>query len=125
MATSKEFIAPRFRVYSGDKIVLGPGKAQILAHVAETGSLSEAARLMEMSYTRAWTLVKLMNESFNEPLIESVRGGSSGGGAMLTKTGQKVLALYQQMQSEAQIATKANGKKLIALLKREAEKPAE
>jgi len=125
MATSQEFIAPRFRVYSGDKIVLGPGKAQILAHVAETGSLSEAARLMEMSYTRAWTLVKLMNESFNEPLIESVRGGSSGGGAMLTKTGQKVLALYQQMQSEAQIATKANGKKLIALLKREAEKPAE
>jgi molybdate transport system regulatory protein len=125
MATSKEFIAPRFRVYSGDKIVLGPGKAQILAHVAETGSLSEAARLMEMSYTRAWTLVKLMNESFSEPLIESVRGGSSGGGAMLTKTGQKVLALYQQMQSEAQIATKANGKKLIALLKREAEKPAE
>ena len=80
---------------------------------------------MEMSYTRAWTLVKLMNESFSEPLIESVRGGSSGGGAMLTKTGQKVLALYQQMQSEAQIATKANGKKLIALLKREAEKPAE
>jgi len=125
MATSKEFIAPRFRVYSGDKIVLGPGKAQILAHVAETGSLSEAARLMEMSYTRAWTLVKLMNESFSEPLIESVRGGSAGGGAMLTKTGQKVLALYQQMQSEAQIATKANGKKLIALLKREAEKPAE
>lgn len=125
MATSKEFIAPRFRVYSGDKIVLGPGKAQILAHVAETGSLSEAARLMEMSYTRAWTLVKLMNESFSEPLIESVRGGSAGGGAMLTKTGQKVLALYQQMQSEAQVATKANGKKLIALLKREAEKPAE
>ena len=125
MATSKEFIAPRFRVYSGDKIVLGPGKAHILAHVAETGSLSEAARLMEMSYTRAWTLVKLMNESFSEPLIELVRGGSSGGGAMLTKTGQKVLALYQQMQSEAQIATKANGKKLIALLKREAEKPAD
>jgi molybdate transport system regulatory protein len=125
MATSKEFIAPRFRVYSGDKIVLGPGKAQILAHVAETGSLSEAARLMEMSYTRAWTLVKLMNESFSEPLIELIRGGSSGGGAMLTKTGQKVLALYQQMQSEAQTATKTKGKKLIALLKREAEKPAE
>ena len=125
MATSKEFIAPRFRVYSGDKIVLGPGKAQILSLVAETGSLAEAARLMEMSYTRAWTLVKLMNESFSEPLIELVRGGSSGGGAMLTKTGQKVLALYQQMQSEAQTATKANGKKLIALLKREAEKPAE
>ena len=37
---------------------MGPGKADLLTHVAETGSLSESARRMKMSYMKAWLLVQ-------------------------------------------------------------------
>src|SRR5437660_9971348 len=81
-----------FRIYLGDEIALGPGKADLLRHISETGSISEAARRMEMSYNRAWLLVRTMNACFKEPLVRATRGGESRGGATLSKTGKSVLA---------------------------------
>jgi len=69
-----------FRIYLGDEIALGPGKADLLHHISETGSISEAARRMDMSYNRAWLLVRTMNRSFKEPLVLASRGGDSRGG---------------------------------------------
>jgi len=80
-------------------VALGPGKAELLALVAETGSISEAARRMEMSYMRAWTLIQTMNRCFKEPLVTSARGGKRGGGAALTPTGRQALKLYRQMEA--------------------------
>ena len=102
---SERRIVPRYRVYLGSESVLGPGKAELLEHIAETGSISEAARLMGMSYNRAWLHVKVMNESFKEPLVNSTRGGTTGGGASLTDEGTKVVALYRKMEREAEKAT--------------------
>lgn len=81
--------------------MLGPGKVELLEHVAETGSIAEAARRMEMSYNRAWLHVKAMNACFEQPLIESTRGGSSRGGAGLTAVGRRVLTLYTAMRAKA------------------------
>jgi len=77
---------------------MGPGKVDLLALVAETGSIREAAERMHMSYMRAWTLIKTMNACFKKPLVEAVRGGKQGGGARLTETGHTALALYQGME---------------------------
>ena len=117
VAKSQESILPRYRVYQDDVIVLGPGKAELLTHVAATGSISEAARLMSMSYNRAWLHIQTMNENFREPLVTSTRGGSKGGGAVLTPTGQRVLELYQQMEQQAQAATARPRAALLKLLK--------
>jgi molybdate transport system regulatory protein len=120
-ATSKDSstrIVPRYRVYRGKEIVLGPGKAQLLRHIAETGSISDAARLMDMSYNRAWLHVKIMNESFREPLVISTRGGTTGGGASLTETGRKTLALYDRLEREAAAATSDARKEIARLCKR-------
>ena len=46
-------MVPRYRIYKGKEIVLGPGKAELLEHIAKTGSISEAARLMGMAFPRA------------------------------------------------------------------------
>jgi molybdate transport system regulatory protein len=91
-------ISPRLRVSCGDEVALGPGKAELLMAVAETGSIREAAERLDMSYMRAWTLIRTMNQCFAEPLVERVRGGKEGGGAHLTATGSKVLELYQRME---------------------------
>src|SRR5438477_12556298 len=85
-----------FRIYLGDEIALGPGKAELLRHIAETGSISEAARRMEMSYNRAWLLVRTMNRCFKEPLVLANRGGDKHGGAQLSESGKGILKLYQQ-----------------------------
>ncbi|QIF06012.1 LysR family transcriptional regulator [Roseimicrobium sp. ORNL1] len=104
-------------MYRGNDLVLGPGKAELLAHIAETGSISEAARRMEMSYNRAWLHVKTMNAGFREPLVSSSRGGSEKGGATLTETGEQVLKLYRQMEQEASRAIEKTQQKLAGLLK--------
>ena len=99
-------LQPRFRILVQDEIGFGPGKAQLLEAIGRTGSISEAAREMEMSYMRAWKLVKTMNRCFREPLVETVRGGKAQGGAHLTPAGKKVLRLYQSIQRESLRASK-------------------
>lgn len=91
----------RFRVITDQACAVGPGKADLLRLVAKTGSISNAARQMNMSYMRAWTLVRTMNQCFSSDLILSVRGGKDGGGARLSPLGHKVLELYTEMEKES------------------------
>lgn len=110
-------LQPRIRIYAGREVALGPGKAELLKLVAETGSLSAAARKMKMSYMRAWLLVQTMNRSFRKPLVSTDRGGSGGGGATLTAEGKRVLALYNEMETNSLAAMAGPWKRLKALLK--------
>ncbi len=77
----------------------GPGKADLLEKIATEGSISAAAKAMEMSYSRAWQLVGAMNGAFRRPLVASSTGGKRGGGAKLTRQGEEVLALYREMEA--------------------------
>ena len=92
------------RLMLSDTDWIGPGKAELLAGIAETGSIAAAGRRMGMSYKRAWTLVDTLNRYFAEPLVVSVKGGRDGGGAHLTATGQAVLAGYRQAVAAAESA---------------------
>ena len=114
---SPSSIQPRIRILHGHNIALGPGKVALLQLVAETGAIGEAAKRMEMSYMRAWTLIQTMNESFKEPVVEAARGGSERGGAELTATGRKVLALYQQMEEKSLKAVENSWKELRPLMR--------
>jgi len=114
---SKTSILPRYRVYRGKDIVLGPGKAELLQHIADTGSISEAARLMGMSYNRAWLHVKVMNESFKEPLVHSSRGGHEHGGATLTAAGNAALELYRRMEEQSAAAVRETAEDLAAMVR--------
>jgi molybdate transport system regulatory protein len=106
----------RVRVTCGKDVAIGPGKAELLALVDETGSISEAARRMEMSYMRAWTLIQTMNQCFKEPLVASARGGKRGGGATLTATGRRALQLYQEMEEAGRMATDEHWRSFQKLL---------
>jgi molybdate transport system regulatory protein len=106
-----------FRIYLGDEIALGPGKAELLRHISETGSISEAARRMDMSYNRAWLLVRTMNRCFKEPLVLASRGGDSRGGTQLTTFGRRVLILYQRLESKFIAATRQPLKDIFSRLK--------
>jgi len=106
----------RHRVVVSGKVVFGPGKADVLEKIAETGSLAAAARSLGMSYMRAWRLVKEMRQLYAKPLVEMKRGGKAQGGAKLTATGKRALRLYRQMEREALEATEKSWKKFCRLL---------
>lgn len=88
----------RIRIVFGDSAMIGPGKADLLALIRETGSIAAAGRAMSMSYKRAWSLVEEMNAAFRDPLVDSTRGGTKGGGARLTEAGETVLAHYRRLE---------------------------
>lgn len=91
----------RIRVLADSTIAIGPGKADLLDAVNETGSISAAARRLRMSYRRAWLLVDTMNACFTQPLVTTEKGGAQGGGATLTRTGRAVLAKYRALSRSA------------------------
>lgn len=92
---------------------MGPGKADLLAAVAASGSIRSAALELEMSYTRAWSLIRTMNEAFRTPLVEKVRGGADKGGARLTARGLRVLRSYRRMERAARQAMAAPARELL------------
>lgn len=102
----------RLRLQAAESILMGPGRADVLQGVAETGSIAEAGRRLGMSYQRVWSLVKAMNGDFVEPVVTKQRGGATGGGAALTPTGERVLAAYRKAEAAAQ---KAADRPLLAL----------
>jgi molybdate transport system regulatory protein len=91
--------ALRIRVEIAPGISLGPGKADLLEGIRDTGSISAAGRNMRMSYKRAWQLVDELNNLFDRPLVEASKGGPGGGGAALTRLGEDVLARYRRMHA--------------------------
>ena len=111
-------LQPRLRFPDNSGEAFGPGKAELLRHIAATGSIRSAAQELGMSYNRAWLLVTGMNSLFREPVVLSTRGGGSGGGAVLTPLGEQVLGLYTKMEEACVAATRSDWEKLSRLLRR-------
>jgi len=73
---------------------LGFGRVVLLERIGEHGSISAAARSMNMSYRHAWDLVDSMNRQAPRPLVESRAGGKGGGGARLTSAGKRAVEIF-------------------------------
>lgn len=116
-ADLKKKHAIRLRITVAPDTLLGPGKADLLQGIKETGSIAAAARCMGMSYKRAWYLLDTMNACFREPVATATKGGRSGGGAQLTNTGLAVLAAFRRMEAAAERAVAKEMTKLSALMK--------
>ena len=91
----------RLRISKGAEIAVGPGKVYLLEAIAKTGSITSAARELEMSYRRAWLLVDTMNRCFRGPLVETAAGGKRGGGTRLTRLGEDVIQRYRRIERDA------------------------
>jgi molybdate transport system regulatory protein len=89
----------RLRLQIAPGIAFGPGKADLLEGIRDTGSIAAAGRRMRMSYKRAWQLVDEINRLFDQPVVASSKGGTGGGGASLTRFGEDVLMRYRRMHA--------------------------
>jgi len=107
----------RMRIRKGDTIVLGPGKVELLEAVRQHGSISAAARSLDMSYRRAWLLVDELNRSLTSPATVSEQGGQSGGGCTLTPVGENIIRLYRDVETQAHQACAKQLSELTALVR--------
>ena len=84
--------------YQG-KPVLGKGGAQILEQIEKEESISKAAEKLGMSYRYVWSYLQKIEKAIGEPVIETYRGGKSGGGgAKLTTLGKSLLDEYKRVE---------------------------
>ncbi|SAL60288.1 ModE family transcriptional regulator [Caballeronia arvi] len=107
----------RMRVTKGETIAIGPGKISLLEAVRKHGSISAAARSLDMSYRRAWLLIDELNRSLESPATISEQGGPSGGGCVLTPVGESIIRLYREVEAQAQAACATQIESLTKLLK--------
>ena len=116
MPRSAPELQPRLRFPHAGPDAFGPGKAELLRHIAATGSIRTAATELGMSYNRAWQLVGALNALFRAPLVSVSRGGGTGGGAVLTPLGEEVLTRYTRMEDACRTATRTDWTALGRLL---------
>lgn len=87
----------------------GPGRAELLNHIQQSGSISKAAKEMGMSYKKAWAMVEEMNTLSSTPLVTTHKGGKKGGGTEVTDTGKKITAAYEKLADKiAAVVSKEN-----------------
>lgn len=103
-----------FRVwfYSDDEKLLGKGRVELLEKIKATGSITNAAMEMSMSYRQAWQMVKEMNERSNLPLVEKHLGGKSGGGANVTKAGELAIKTFKEFEKNVKNFIEKESKKI-------------
>ncbi len=76
----------------------GPGRAELLSAIAETGSISKAAKKMGMSYKKAWEMVDALNTLTARPVVIPQAGGDKGGGSILTAEALQLIEYHRQLR---------------------------
>lgn len=79
------------------KKYFGPGPAELLRLIEQEGSIAKAAKIMGMSYKKAWDLITDLNTRGKSPFVLSRKGGERGGGAELTPNGKEFLGKYEKL----------------------------
>jgi len=78
----------------------GDGPYELLRRVDETKSLHQAANQMGMAYSKAWRLIRILEQRLGFPLLERKVGGPSGGGSRITPRAKELMNLYGRFRKE-------------------------
>lgn len=95
------------------KIFFGTGKALLLQAVKETGSINKAAKIMNMSYRRAWSQIHSAEDSLGSPLLIKNKGGKDGGGAILTDFAEGLLKKFKKLEQRVRLFTNRHYKEIF------------
>ena len=81
------------------KPLIGKGGAEILETIDKENSISKAALTLGMSYRYVWNYIHEIQSAMEEQIVETYKGGKSGGGgAKLTDLGKSLLGEYRQAE---------------------------
>ena len=101
----------KFRLWidNEDQVVAGSGRVRLLEAIKEHGSITKAAKEMEISYKKAWKLIDSLNNAADQALVSTNAGGKGGGGTIITEKGETIIQqfnatkkAFQQLAHELQ-----------------------
>lgn len=78
----------------------GPGTRNLLRLIESTGSVRLACGQLDMSYSKGWKILALVEEQLGYTVVSRQQGGKSGGAAHLTERGKELLERYEQFEQE-------------------------
>jgi molybdate transport repressor ModE-like protein len=90
----------------GKETVLNGEGFSLLQEIEKTGSLTGAARNLEISYRKAWGIMREVEQHLGFPLVDRRRGGAAGGRSNLSPEGIQLLRAYRSLHHETDIAMK-------------------
>lgn len=97
----KEYtVKARLRLYKNEEPSYGPGVARLIELVKECGSMAEACRIMNMSYSKGWRIVKRAENDLGIKFLVGVKGGRNGGSMLVTEEGDEFLHKYRMLEAE-------------------------
>jgi molybdate transport system regulatory protein len=108
----------RFRIDFAKHSSIGPGKIALLEAIRDSGSLSQGARELGMSYRRAWLLIESLRRSFREPITVASTGGKDGGGMRVTEFGDALIRNYRALERDFAKLAKQRLHPLVATVNR-------
>jgi molybdate transport system regulatory protein len=81
---------------------LGYGRIALLERIREYGSITKAAKSLEMPYRKAWILIDSMNRQVPKPFVVTAAGGKKGGGTRVTPEGEKAIEVFWKIHDKFQ-----------------------
>lgn len=82
------------------KVLLGEGRVHLLKAIIDTGSLTKAAKSLNISYKKAWQLLDSVNKSAKKPVTINTVGGKGGGGAELSEYGKSLVIAFDDINKK-------------------------
>ncbi len=86
-----------------DATIFGPGTARLLRAIDCFSSVRNAAKSMDLSYSKAWKMINTTEEELQMPLVERRHGGKDGGSASLSHYGKNLLEKYERFNGDIQL----------------------
>jgi len=80
----------------------GDGPHELLKRVEKTESLHQAAKQMGMSYSKAWRLIRTLEERLGFVILERKAGGHFGGGSRVTPQGKDLMNHYERFRRDVE-----------------------
>ncbi|MCF6177826.1 MAG: LysR family transcriptional regulator [Geopsychrobacter sp.] len=79
--------------------LIGDGRERLLRAIDQGGSLNAAAAALGISYRKAWSQLRQMEEHCPFPLVERSKGGKGGGSTQLTPKAHELIDRFARLKS--------------------------
>jgi molybdate transport system regulatory protein len=110
-------VSIRLDLPNGDRI--GPGEIALLEAIRTQGSITAAARYLDICYRTAWLLVQEINSTLQQPAVSTKDGGVKRSGAVVTPVGEKVIELYHSIEGMTSASAHQEFQSIAALVRRQ------
>lgn len=95
-------LAPRHKVWLtlAGSFLMGPNYLRFLRAVDETGTIRQAGKVVGWSYRTCLNRIRRMEGILGTRVLETARGGVTGGGARLSPEARRLIAIFGRWQED-------------------------